>query len=147
MCHIWLALCKPLDTFRCESCTVHLLWIVAEAQRTFYSTVWETNPAFWCTAGEWIGLRCFVLLEYLLYEGFTYAVNRVPNIGEVSFVLAISPLFEWNVPVFLMASRRSQAPQTSGPYALCHPSPPPLAMPLSSVILKSGSRDPLSCIV
>ncbi len=51
-------------------------------------------------------------------------LKTAPNIGEVSFVSAIGPLLEWNVPVFPMASRRSRAPQTSGPYALCHPFPP-----------------------
>ncbi len=48
----------------------------------------------------------------------------VPNIGEVSFVSAFGPLFEWNVLVFPMASMRSQTPQTSGLYALFHPIPP-----------------------
>ncbi len=51
-------------------------------------------------------------------------LKTAPNIGEVSFVSAFGPLFEWNVPVFPMASRRSRATQTSGPYALCHPFPP-----------------------
>ncbi len=51
-------------------------------------------------------------------------LKTAPNIGEVSLVSAICPLLEWNVLVFPMASRRSRAPQTSGPYALCHPFPP-----------------------
>ncbi len=51
-------------------------------------------------------------------------LKTAANIGEVSFVLLFGPLFEWNVLVFPMASRRSRAPQTSGPYALCHPFPP-----------------------
>ncbi len=44
---------------------------------------------------------------------------KTPNIGEVSFVSAFGPLFEWNVPVFLMASRQC----TLSPF-------PPLATPL-----------------
>ncbi len=56
-------------------------------------------------------------------------LKTAPNIGEVSLVSAISPLLEYNVPVLPMASRRSRAPQTSGPYALCHPFPS-LATPL-----------------
>ncbi len=39
-------------------------------------------------------------------------LKTAPNIREVSFVSAIGPLLEWNVPVFPMASRRSRAPQT-----------------------------------
>ncbi len=42
-------------------------------------------------------------------------LETAPNIGELSLVSAIGPLLEWNVPVLPMA-RRSQAPQTSGPY-------------------------------
>ncbi len=54
-------------------------------------------------------------------------LKTVPNNGEVSLVSVIGPLLEGSVPVFPMfpmASRRSRAPQTSGPYALCHPFPP-----------------------
>ncbi len=51
-------------------------------------------------------------------------LKTAPNIGELSLVSVIGPLLEWNIPVLPMA-RRSRAPQTSGPYALFHTSPPP----------------------
>ncbi len=45
-------------------------------------------------------------------------LKTAPNIGEVSFVSAFSHYLNG------MSSRRSRAPQTSGPYALYHPFPP-----------------------
>ncbi len=54
-------------------------------------------------------------------------LKTTPNIDELSLVSAIGTLFEWNVPVLPMASRRSRALQTSGPFALCHH---PLTTPL-----------------
>ncbi len=57
--------------------------------------------------------------------------KTAPNIGEVSLVSAIYPLLEWNVPVLPMA-RQLRAPQTSGPYALCHPFPPTSDAPTCS---------------
>ncbi len=62
-------------------------------------------------------------------------LKTAPNIGEVSFVSAFDPLFEWNVPVFPMASRRSRAPQTSGPYALCYLFSPTSDAPVCSLSL------------
>ncbi len=50
-------------------------------------------------------------------------LKTAPNIREVSFVSVCGPLFEWKSRRSPMASRRSQAPQTSGPYALCHRPP------------------------
>ncbi len=59
-------------------------------------------------------------------------LKTAPNIGELSLFSAIGP----NVPVLPMA-RRSRAPQTSGPYALCHPFPPttPLRMSVARITL------------
>ncbi len=56
-------------------------------------------------------------------------LKTAPNIGEVSFISAFGPLFEWNVLVFPMASRRLRAPQTSGPMHSVTLFPP-LATPL-----------------
>ncbi len=71
-------------------------------RRTFISA----DPAvLWRAAGGWC-MRC--------------NLKTAPNIREVSLVSGICPRLEWNVPVFPMA-RSSWVPQTSGPYALCHP--------------------------
>ncbi len=56
-------------------------------------------------------------------------LKTAPNIGEVSFVSAIGPLLEWNVPVFPMANRRSRAPRPLGPMHSVTLFPP-LATPL-----------------
>ncbi len=82
------------------------------------------SALFWRAADGCIRECCFALVEYLLYTRMRSNFKTAPNIGEVSLMAAIGPLLEWNVPVLPMASRRSQAPQTSGPYCLCHPFPP-----------------------
>ncbi len=79
-------------------------------------------------------------------------LKTAPNIGEVSFVSAIGPLLEWNVPVFPMASRRSRAPQTGAclegghgvapaPLKIClaPPCAPPTAQTDQSIHLWCGS--------
>ncbi len=111
MCHIWM------DQAPC--CLSLIIWIVAEARRGAVR-----SALFWRAADGCIRECCFALVEYLLYTRMRSNLKTAPNIGEVSLMAAIGPLLEWNVPVLPMASRQSQAPQTSGPYCLCHPFPP-----------------------
>ncbi len=81
-------------------------------------------------------LRAFGVFALIMRFCMRCNVKTAPNIGEVSFVSAFGPLFEWNVPVFPMASKRSWAPQTSVPYALCHP--PPERRPCLHVWQRTG---------
>ncbi len=105
LCHIWV------DQ---ATCAVYLLEIVAEAP---WQCCAVTDPTLLRAAGGCIGERCFALLDYLVFC-MRCNLKTAPNIGELSLVSAIGPLFEWNVPVLPMVSWQSQAPQTSRPYEM-----------------------------
>ncbi len=100
-------------------------------------TVRVTDPLFDARLADASGsaASCFWSICFMRFR-MRCNLKTAPNIGELSLVSAIGPLLEWNVLVFPMA-RRSRAPQTSGPYALCHPFSPttPLRMSVARITL------------